>query len=185
MFGAIFTSVFVLWGLSEIAISLRLRTKVEGAKDAGTLQLVLTAAYASLGVAVCLAIADDGVFVRASFAGMLGLAMIVLGIVVRAWSIATLRRFFTVNVTLREDHRLVRTGPYRWVRHPSYTGTLLSFYGFALAVENLWAAIVVVLPITYAFFVRMRVEEAVLRTAFPEEYPVYERATRRLVPFVY
>jgi protein-S-isoprenylcysteine O-methyltransferase len=115
----------------------------------------------------------------------LGLAIIVAGMVIRAWAIATLRRFFTVNVTLREDHRLIRRGPYRWVRHPSYTGSLLSFYGFAIAVENVWAALIVIVPVTYAFFVRMRVEEAVLRTAFPEEYPAYERETRRLVPFVY
>jgi protein-S-isoprenylcysteine O-methyltransferase len=185
MFTTAFSILFALWGLSEVVISMRLRTKVDSAKDGGTLKLVLIAAYASLGVATYLAITDDGVFVKPSTAGIVGLAMIVLGIVVRMWAIATLRQFFTVNVTLREGHTLIRRGPYRWIRHPSYTGSLLSFYGFALAIENVWAALVVIVPITYAFFVRMRVEEAVLRGAFPEEYPAYERETRRLVPFVY
>ena len=185
MFKTIFTTVFVCWGLSEIAISTMLRTKTEPSKDAGTLKLVLMAAYASLFVAVFLAVRDDGNFVTQSPVSILGLAMIVVGIAIRAWAIATLRHYFTVNVTLREGHRLIRSGPYRLVRHPSYTGALLSFYGFAIAVENLWAALVVVVPITYAFFVRMRVEEGVLRSAFPDEYPAYERATRRLVPFVY
>jgi protein-S-isoprenylcysteine O-methyltransferase Ste14 len=76
-------------------------------------------------------------------------------------------------------------GPYRYVRHPSYTGALLTFYGLAIGFEHLWAAIVIVVPTTVAFLIRMRVEEAVLRAAFPREYPAYERSTARLVPFVY
>jgi protein-S-isoprenylcysteine O-methyltransferase len=185
MFTTVFTTVFVLWGLSEVAISTFFRSEMKGGTDAGTLKLVLIAAYASIGVATYLAIADDGVFAEPTPVAYAGLAMLVLGMLIRFYSIATLRRFFTVNVTVRDDHRLIRTGPYRFVRHPSYTGALISFYGFALALENVWAALVVSVPITYAFFVRMRVEEAVLRSAFPEEYPAYERQTRRLVPFVY
>ena len=67
----------------------------------------------------------------------------------------------------------------------SYTGALLSFYGLAIGFENLWAALIIAVPPTIAFFIRMRVEEAVLRDAFPGEYPDYERATKRLVPFIY
>ena len=185
MFKTVFIVVFALWGLSEVAISLLLRTKMEPSKDAGTLRLVLSLVYGCLFVAVWLAIRDDGQFVTQSTASIVGLAMIILGILIRAWAIVTLRKYFTVNVTVREDHRLIRTGPYRLLRHPSYTGALLSFYGFALAIENLWGALIVILPITYAFFVRMRVEEAVLRAAFPEDYPAYERETRRLIPFIY
>jgi protein-S-isoprenylcysteine O-methyltransferase len=185
VFATVFTIIFALWGLSEVAISTFFRSEMKGGTDAGTLKLVLIAAYASIGVATYLGINDDGLFARPTLAGITGLAMIILGIVVRAYAIATLRRFFTVNVTVRDGHRLIRTGPYRFVRHPAYTGTLLSFYGFALAIENVWAAIILIVPITYAFFVRMRVEEAVLRSAFPEDYPAYERETRRLVPFVY
>ena len=185
MFKTIFIVVFVCWGLSEVLISTKLRTKTEPSKDGGTLKLVLMAAYASLFVAVFLAVRDDGNLVVQSPASIAGLAMILIGSAIRGWSIATLRRYFTVNVTVRDDHLLIRSGPYRFVRHPSYTGALLQFYGFAIAVENLWAALIVIVPITDAFFVRMRVEEGVLRAAFPEDYPAYERETRRLVPFVY
>jgi protein-S-isoprenylcysteine O-methyltransferase len=185
MFTTVFTTVFVLWGLSEVGISTFFRSEMKGGTDAGTLKLVLIAAYASIGVATYLAIADDGVLAKPAPAGYVGLAMLLLGMLIRAYAIVTLRRFFTVNVTVRDDHRLIRTGPYRFVRHPSYTGALLSFYGFALALQNGWASLVVSVPVTYAFFVRMRVEEAVLRSAFPEEYPAYERQTRRLVRFLY
>jgi protein-S-isoprenylcysteine O-methyltransferase len=185
MFNSVFTTVFILWGVSEIFISTRLRTKGDSGRDAGTLKFVLTAAYASIGVASFLALRGDGVLAQPTLAGQVGLAAIVLGIALRAYAILTLRRFFTVNVTLQEGHRLIRTGPYRFVRHPAYTGTLLSFYGLALALENTLAAVILVVPITIAFAMRMRVEEAVLRNAFPNEYSEYERATRRLVPFIY
>ena len=185
MFHTVFTVVFILWGVSEVFISTRLRTTGDGSRDAGTLKYVLIAAYASIGVAVYIALRNDGVLAEPTLSGYIGLVAIVLGITVRAYAILTLRRFFTVNVTLQEGHRLIRTGPYRFIRHPAYTGTLLSFYGFAIAVENVWAAIILIVPITAAFAMRMRVEEAVLRQGFPEEYPEYERTTRRLVPFVY
>lgn len=184
-FSVLFTIVFISWGLSEVGIGYWMRTKVDQTKDAGTLKLVLRIAYASVAVAVFLGLRDDDVLARASLPAYVGTACLVLGMALRFYAIATLRRFFTVNVTLREGHRLIRSGPYRWIRHPSYTGSLLSFYGFAIALENVWAAIVLTVPITYAFFVRMRVEEGVLREAFPAEYADYERQTRRLVPFIY
>ena len=184
-FTIIFSIVYLSWGLSEIAIGYWLRTKVDAAKDAGTLKLVLRIAYASVAVAIFLGIRDDGILAPVSTAAYVGTICLLLGMAIRFYAIATLRRFFTVNVTLREGHRLVRSGLYRWIRHPSYTGSLLSFYGFAIALQNVWAAIILVVPITYAFFVRMRVEEQVLRDAFPDEYADYERATRRLVPFIY
>jgi len=184
-FTVLFSILYISWGLSEIAIGYWLRTKVDETKDAGTLKLVLRIAYASVVVAIIIGIRDDGVLARASTASYVGAGLLLFGMAIRFYAIATLRRFFTVNVTLREGHRLIRSGPYRWIRHPSYTGSLLSFYGFALALQNVWAAIILVVPITYAFFVRMRVEEGVLRAAFPTEYADYERQTRRLVPFIY
>lgn len=186
MFSFVFSMVTLLWGLSEVIVSSRLRFKGVGRRrDFGTLQIVLIAAYVSLGIAVYIAIGDDGRLARFTPLGVTGLVMIVAGMAIRAYAIWTLRRFFTVDVTVFDDHRLIRSGPYRYVRHPSYTGALLSFYGLAVGFENLWAALVVAVPTTIAFFIRIRVEEAVLRAAFPQEYPEYERSTSRLIPFIY
>ena len=115
----------------------------------------------------------------------LAIGLFAMGLAVRWWAIVTLGRFFTVDVTIEKDHELVETGPFRVVRHPSYTGVLLAFLGWALTLRN-WAAILVVLvPIFIAFVRRMNVEEEALRRALGEKYAAYMRRTKRLVPGLY
>ena len=95
------------------------------------------------------------------------------------------RPFFTVDVTIEKDHDLVEAGPFRVVRHPSYTGVLLAFLGLALSLLN-WAALLVILvPIGAAFIHRMNVEEDALSHALGPRYAEYMKRTKRLVPFVY
>jgi protein-S-isoprenylcysteine O-methyltransferase Ste14 len=115
----------------------------------------------------------------------LAIVLFALGLAVRWWAIVTLGRFFTVDVTIERDHELVNAGPFRVVRHPSYTGVLLAFVGWTLTLGN-WAAILVVLvPIFVAFVRRMNVEEEALGTALGEKYAAYMRRTKRLLPGLY
>ncbi len=107
------------------------------------------------------------------------------GIAVRWWSIIVLGRFFTVDVQIARDHELVDHGPFRVVRHPSYTGVLLAFVGFGLALGNWAAMLVLLLPIFVAFVERMNVEEQALTAALGERYVNYMQRTKRLVPGVY
>jgi protein-S-isoprenylcysteine O-methyltransferase len=114
-----------------------------------------------------------------------GVVLFVAGLLLRWWAIITLGRFFTVDVTIEKDHELVERGPFRLVRHPSYTGVLLAFVGFALTLGN-WAALLVILvPIFVAFIRRMNVEEEALSRALGSRYADYMRRTKRLVPLVY
>src|SRR3546814_7056360 len=100
----------------------------------------------------------------------------------RWWSSRVLARHFTVDVTIHPDHELVRRGPYRLLRHPSYTGLLVTFLGFALCLGN-WLSLAAMLPVVLAFLWRIQVEERVLREAFPKRYAAYARETKRLVPY--
>ena len=68
----------------------------------------------------------------------LAVVLFVAGLILRWWAIITLGRFFTVDVTIEKDHELIQRGPFRVVRHPSYTGVLLAFVGVALSFRN-WA----------------------------------------------
>ena len=114
-----------------------------------------------------------------------GVVLFVVGLLLRWWAIITLGRFFTVDVTIEKDHELVERGPFRVVRHPSYTGVLLAFVGLALTLGNWAALLVILLPISVAFIHRMNVEENALSGALGSQYTDYIRRTKRLVPFVY
>jgi protein-S-isoprenylcysteine O-methyltransferase Ste14 len=114
-----------------------------------------------------------------------GLLLFVVGITIRWVAITQLGRFFTVNVTIAQDHQLVTTGLYRYVRHPSYSGTLLTFFGFGLCLLNWISLAVIFIPITIAFLWRMKVEEEALKEAFGERYQQYAVSTARIVPWVY
>jgi protein-S-isoprenylcysteine O-methyltransferase Ste14 len=115
----------------------------------------------------------------------IGLLLFVVGILLRWYSIIWLGRFFTVNVAISAEHRVINSGPYRFVRHPSYTGALLAFVGFGLCVGNWISLLVLVIPITAAFLWRIRIEEEVLVDGLGEDYRRYASRTKRLVPFVY
>jgi protein-S-isoprenylcysteine O-methyltransferase Ste14 len=116
---------------------------------------------------------------------LVGVILFVAGLLLRWWAIITLGRFFTVDVTIEKDHELVERGPFRVVRHPSYTGVMLAFVGFALTLRNWAALLIMLLPIFAAFIRRMNVEEDALSRALGSRYAEYMRRTKRLVPFVY
>jgi protein-S-isoprenylcysteine O-methyltransferase len=99
--------------------------------------------------------------------------------------IVVLGRFFTGNVAIAPDHRLIEEGPYRFVRHPSYTGSLLAFLGLGICYCN-WASLAALMFPTLAVFLRrMQVEEAALVAAFGDRYRDYIRRTKRLIPAIY
>ncbi|HTV77799.1 MAG TPA: isoprenylcysteine carboxylmethyltransferase family protein [Steroidobacteraceae bacterium] len=116
---------------------------------------------------------------------VVGIALMLVGLVLRWYSIIHLGRFFTVNVAIAQDHRIIDTGPYRWLRHPSYTGALVAFLGLALCTQN-WASLVlIVIGTTAVFSYRMGVEERALTAAFGEPYRQYMQRTWRLIPGLY
>ena len=114
-----------------------------------------------------------------------GLVLFAAGVALRWVAIAYLGRLFTFDVAVAEDHRVVDSGPYRYVRHPAYTGSLLTFLGLGLCGGNLVSLLVLVAPIALAFVHRIAIEEAALTAALGSRYADYAARTRRLVPFLY
>ncbi len=114
-----------------------------------------------------------------------GTLVMVGGAAFRWYSTRVLGRFFTRDVAIREDHRIVRDGPYRYLRHPSYSGGILSMIGVGLALDN-WASLIVIIGAPIAVYAyRMSVEKTALAEAFGDSYRAYQRETRRILPFVY
>lgn len=178
----------MIYFISEVVLSItrRSRSKTGTKQDRSTLGIIW--------VVIALSI-TAGVFVAQKFRAaalpridvliVIGVILFAAGLLLRWWAIVTLGRFFTVDVTIEKDHEVVERGPFRLVRHPSYTGVLLAFLGFALTVPN-WAAMIVVLvPIFLAFLRRMNVEEDALRGALGQRYADYMGRTKRLIPGVY
>ncbi|SEW11290.1 Isoprenylcysteine carboxyl methyltransferase (ICMT) family protein [Chitinophaga sp. YR573] len=114
-----------------------------------------------------------------------GMGMIVAGMLFRFIAVYTLGRYFTVNVTIRRDHKIIQQGLYKYLRHPSYLGSLFSFLGNGFALNNWYGMLIVFIPVTLAFMNRMRVEEELLISNFGQEYIDYKKRTWRLIPFVY
>jgi protein-S-isoprenylcysteine O-methyltransferase Ste14 len=113
-----------------------------------------------------------------------GLALVVLGVSIALWAIATLGRHYDLELEIHRDHELVRTGPYRFVRHPIYTGLGLHFAGACLATGNL-VLIAGTLCVTFpALYLRAKTEEHLLRERFGAAYDAYARAVGMLVPLL-
>lgn len=112
----------------------------------------------------------------------LGLSVFGAGIAVRAWAVHELGRFFKFTVVVQEEHRVVDTGPYRLIRHPSYTGLLMASLGLGIALGTWLSIPACTLPPLIAFGIRLTHEERVLARELGEPYRRYMGRTRRLIP---
>lgn len=113
-----------------------------------------------------------------------GLALMLGGLVFRWVAIRQLGQFFVPEVVIQPGQHVIDRGLYRYLRHPSYTGTLLTVVGYGLALTN-WLSLFIMLTVFLKIYlVRMLVEESALVEAFGDEYRQYMRRTKRIIPFI-
>lgn len=115
----------------------------------------------------------------------MGIILIWSGILFRFWSIQTLGKYFRTLVLIHDDHKLVTTGPYRYLRNPSYTGSIVSVLGIGIALGNWMSIAAVVVAVCVGYVWRIRVEEAALKTRFGAAYVAYAEKTWSLIPFLW
>ncbi len=114
----------------------------------------------------------------------LGIALVYAGLALRLYAIKVLGRYFTTSVAVVADQPVVEDGPYRLIRHPSYTGLFILSFGFGLSSTN-WLSLLVLLGCALlGVSYRIRVEERVLQAQLGQRYQAYMRRTKRLIPFV-
>ncbi len=114
-----------------------------------------------------------------------GVALIVGGMLLRMHCWRVLGAFFTPTVTIANDHRVIDQGAYKWLRHPSYLGALMTLAGLGLALSN-WASLIVMIVGSWAIYIyRIEVEEVALESALGESYTQFKKSRKRLIPFVY
>ena len=182
-----FMAAYAGWGLSEIWIFSRDRTKVAGRRqDRGSLFVLVPAIMAGMVGAFALAgVGPAGIAAPPIILLGAGVALMLGGIAFRLWAVRTLGRFFRVTVTTHDDHRLIDGGPYRWLRHPSYTGAMATIVGFGVAIGNWLSLAAAVLPPLAAFAWRIRVEESSLGARFGPSWDAFRARRWALVPLIW
>lgn len=120
---------------------------------------------------------------HADWTGATGAAVCGLGLLVTLWARWTLGGNWSSSVTFKQGHELIRRGPYRFVRHPIYTGLLIMALGTALDFAALRCWLAMPLMAT-AFWIKLRQEEKLLLRHFPQDYPTYMKQVKALIPFV-
>jgi protein-S-isoprenylcysteine O-methyltransferase len=182
----IFGSVFGIWATSELTGPVRWSQSRQGRKrDRGS--ILIGTALGLLGVVLALwfPLLLPNVSMGQPVAFFVGIALVFVGIYWRWYAIRTLGRFFTATVIIQENQHIITHGPYRLIRHPSYSGVLVIIAGLGCMIGN-WISLLFILsglfiPLLY----RIAVEEQELLHAFGEQYETYMQRTKRLIPFVF
>jgi len=183
-----FYVVLGMFGASEWSIRLRSRMNRGATRhDRGSFYVVVLTAIAGVGAALALAhtVQSANISVARWPIFIIGLAIALLGMALRQWSVVALGQFFTVQVHVRSGQTVVDTGPYQWVRHPSYTAIIMSFVGIGVALSNWLSLLVLIVVPTIGLVIRIRVEEKALLEALGEPYREFSAKRARLVPKVW
>jgi len=115
----------------------------------------------------------------------IGVLLAIIGLGLRIWAIETLQSAFSATVQIKNDQQLITSGPYRWLRHPSYTGAWIVMIGVALIFNSIVGLIFMGPGMFLIYGMRISTEERTLRDAFGEKYIKYQSRTKKLIPLIY
>jgi protein-S-isoprenylcysteine O-methyltransferase Ste14 len=185
----LFLSLFVLmWGGWLAVWNVMARRVKEAAQSESAVSRLshvvplLIAAYL-LVAHVPLPLLNERFAPPALWLAVLGATLTFAGLAFAIWARFVIAGNWSSYVELKRDHELIVAGPYRWVRHPIYTGLLLAFVGSALAVGE-WRGVLAVAIVAASFWRKLKLEEAVMRRQFGETYARYAARVPALIPFL-
>jgi len=177
-----------VWALSEIIGSyiiprLRQKGEVKARSDRGSRLVIWVGIFAAIFLSDYFATHNITPIPEPFF--YVGIVLMLAGIVFRQWAIWVLGRFFSTRVRIVSDHRIVMEGPYRFLRHPSYTGMLMILLGLGLASRTWLGTIIILALFSLVIGYRIIVEENTLKAEFGQAYLEYAKKTKRLIPFLF
>lgn len=178
--------LLAIWLGVELWISLREWGETDTAQDRHTKKVFAFCAAAAICVGL-LGPRPPAYTVHYSRGLMLFLGSVTmfLGISLRVFSVLALGKYFRTTVMIQKGQTIVQTGPYKYIRHPSYLGTLITVFGFGLVVDN-WFTICAMLAVMfYGIAQRITVEEEVMERGFGKAYTDYKKKTKKLIPRIY
>ena len=180
----IFWAIFLWAYFPEFRLILRSKAHPGDTSDRGSMVIIMMAAWIAYPIAFWLAETPHFRLGHAKFWFFFGLALVVVGSLLRRYCWRALGKFFTGNVTIQQDQTVIQTGPYRWVRHPSYTGGVLMHAGCGVTLGNWMSALVLFVASGAGYLYRVHVEEKALVAGLGEPYREYMQRTKKFVPYV-
>lgn len=187
MFDYIVYISFALWGISEYLIITRKRVEQgKQVKDKNSkLQILLIIITLPFGITFGILDSHFKILLfpfNVMIWRLIGLFLLVIGIVIRWVSINTLKKYFSSNITIQKDHKLITNGIYKYIRHPSYLGANLSFLGFGFVFAN-FISFTLIFVVNFVVSVnRISFEEKILENNFGKDYENYKKNTKKLIP---
>lgn len=176
--GVVFLVLYLLWLVGEARVARREIDKTETRLDRGTMELYAAGRFATVVAALAVITPPPSPTIAA-----VGLGVFTAGVAFRLVAIVTLGRYYSHRVRLESDHAVVDRGPYRFVRHPAYSGMLVAHVGVAIFFYSVPALAVLALVLLPGIVLRIRVEERALGTL--PGYAEYSRRRARLLPMVW
>ena len=188
IFALTFWSACAAWILPEV-VAWRVKRSGDSSKvrDQGSLNLIVILWWTGIALDFALSLLPPQAAISWGRTSLFftGICFMLLGVALRWYSAAVLGKYFTFDVAIQGGQILIEAGPYRYIRHPSYSGALLSLLGCGLALGN-WAGLCAGMScLGFAHAYRIPVEEAVLASALGDVYKQYAKRTWRLVPFLF
>jgi protein-S-isoprenylcysteine O-methyltransferase Ste14 len=189
-YAIIFWGTYALWIVLETIGSSTKRSRFRDsskAGDRGSFGVIMLLLWFAVGLdfALSFLLPQATILWKRTSLFFIGISLMLAGLAFRFYAMSVLGRFFTYDVAVHAGQTVVEVGPYRHIRHPSYTGALTTLVGLGLALGN-WAGLLALLAcMGTAYAYRISVEEAALVTALGEPYKEYMRRTQRLVPFLF
>jgi protein-S-isoprenylcysteine O-methyltransferase Ste14 len=187
---SIFAVACFIWWVPEMIGTFKQRAKSRkeaSVQDRGSLGILIGLQWLGLALSFWFA----SLFRAAAIQGprttlfVLGVIIILLGVALRWYAIWTLGRYFTRDVAVSADQQIVQNGPYHFIRHPAYSGTLLTMLGIGLAMTN-WASLLTLLACVFlGHLYRIHVEEQAIVRAVGQPYVDYMHRTKRIIPLVF
>jgi protein-S-isoprenylcysteine O-methyltransferase Ste14 len=188
IYSIIYWSICLFWFVSELFLALKKRSsKITSVvpQEKSSLRWLWITIISSILVGIFWNFTLIGrIPLGRAYFYWLGILFFFLGAAVRWTAIFQLGKFFTVDVSIQKEHKIISSGLYGFVRHPSYSGSLISVFGLGLALNNWVSLLIIFLPILLAYLYRIRIEEKVLLATFGKEYEDYQKKTKRLIPKV-
>ena len=183
----IIIAVSYLYGFFEVFMNLRQRSKIKVTNSSDKSSLWLLYSLITVGYALSFSIGATKMgriyYWNTFFA--VGMALVVIGFVIRIHSILTLNQYFTYSVAKVENHKIIETGLYKFIRHPGYLGQLIIFFGISISISNWLSILLMLIPITIGYIYRIKVEERFMVDQMGENYLNYQERTKRLIPMIY